>query len=223
MSLLDAAPTESTPDIETEGDPDALLLQRIAKGDRIALGELYCRTSAPLRGLAASILSDPCEAEDVIQDVFVVIWNRATLFDAGRGSAFAWLSSVTRRRAIDRWRTRARQASVPEAFIAEHTAYLDESFGASAKARSMNGDDYRVLRCAVAALPAGMRTVVELIFFEGLTHAEVAGRIGEPLGTIKARARRGLLRLRTLLRRVGFEQIERFDPVIDDSASATES
>ena len=187
-------------------DRDALLLVEVAKGNREALAELYCRTSAPLRSFAGRILIDPAETEDTIQEVFITVWNRAHLFDAARGTAFSWLTTVTRRRAIDRWRARARHSCIPRAYAMTHRMDLEDGSGCDQCLAFLGTLDFRTIRHAVEALPPEMRVAIEGVFFTGLSHAGIAARLGEPLGTVKARVRRGLLRLRLSLR-VGGGQI----------------
>jgi RNA polymerase sigma-70 factor (ECF subfamily) len=170
------------------------LLGRIAQHDLQALSEFYDSTATPLFSVALRILHDPAEAEEVIQDVFVQVWEKAPLFDGRLGSAFGWALSITRHRAIDRLRSKQRQARLVEELLASSeteppaTLLPDEDSAEAEQAISV--------RRAVSELPKEQRQAIELAFFAGLTHPEIAEVLHEPLGTVKARIRRGLHKLR---------------------------
>lgn len=178
---------------------DAHLLQRVARGDRQAFSELYDRFSGPLYGAALRILNDPTEAQDVVHDAFVTLWEKATTFDTARGNAFSWAVTLVRNRAIDRVRMRRRRAELLAASALSDLGYADESSAASGSETAQLGDDARAVRAAVATLPVEQQRAVELAFFGGLTQEEIAQKLSEPLGTVKARIRRGLLKLRDTL------------------------
>lgn len=178
---------------------DGALLLRVAAADQAALGELYDRYHRPLFATAVRILRDEAEAEDVVHDVFVTVWNKAVDFDASRGTAFSWVITLLRNRAIDRVRSRRRrgellaQAAVEDLPVASEAADLDVA--ENAVWHEQAGD----VRRAVAQLPEEQREALTLAFFSGLTQNEISTRLNTPLGTVKARIRRGLLRLRTLV------------------------
>ncbi len=189
-------------DIAPSGDPsaaDAELVRRIAAGDRSALSALYERFSRPLYSASLRIIGDAAEAQDVVHDVFVTLWGKASLFRADRGTAFSWAISLTRNRAIDRLRTRRRRSELLEGSFPADLGYPEPAEGAAAGDASDREDRARVVRAAVAALPTEQQRALELAFFGGLTQQEIAKRLSEPLGTIKARIRRGLARLRETL------------------------
>jgi RNA polymerase sigma-70 factor (ECF subfamily) len=170
------------------------LLGRIASGDRLALAEFYDQIAGPLFSTATRILGDAHEAEEVVQDVFVQIWEKAATFDAGLGSPFTWAMRITRNRSIDRLRSRQRRTRLAEQF--------QENFAitsAGAAAAELGEEAVGQIRSTVGNLPANQRRVIEMAFFGGLTHVEIAEALGEPLGTIKARIRRGMLKLRESL------------------------
>lgn len=173
---------------------DVALLGRIRDGDASALSDLYARFGSPLYSLAYQIVRDAGAAEDIVQEVFMAVWRSAGRFDPAKGSPAGWLFSLARHKAIDllRRETTARSRSVeadltlePAAEDVEHEAWL-----------GIRRD--RTLE-SLSALPDAQREAVELAFFAGLTHVEVAERLGIPLGTAKTRIRSGLLRLRDLL------------------------
>lgn len=176
-----------------------VLLRRMAGGDKAALGDLYDRFSRPLFATALAVLSDPAEAQDIVHDVFMVLWEKAALFEPERGSAFAWAVTLTRNRAIDRLRTRRRRTALLEASAVADLGYESRAQEMGSDERAAAGDDARLVRAALAELPADQKSAVELAFFSGLTQQEIAERLKEPLGTVKARIRRGLLRLRDRL------------------------
>ena len=178
---------------------DAQLVQRMARRDQQAFATLYDRFSGPLYGTALRILREPAEAQDVVHDVFVTLWEKATAFDAARGSAFSWAVTLVRNRSIDRLRMRRRRHELLAESAPEELGYDSGGPAASGDESAAAGDDARAIRDAVAALPLEQQRAVELAFFSGLTQEEIARRLAEPLGTVKARIRRGLLKLRDLL------------------------
>jgi RNA polymerase sigma-70 factor (ECF subfamily) len=178
---------------------DAQLVARIARGDRQAFASLYDRFSGPLYGTALRILRDPVEAQDVVHDVFVTLWEKSATFELARGSAFSWAVTLLRNRAIDRVRMRRRRAELLAASAPGDLGYGDGSADAPGDEAAAVHDDARAIRAAVSALPLEQQRAVELAFFGGLTQEEIARRLSEPLGTVKARIRRGLLKLRDSL------------------------
>jgi RNA polymerase sigma-70 factor (ECF subfamily) len=177
---------------------DSGLMARVRQRDTAALRTLYDRHSSMVHGLGLRILRDPTEAEDLVQDVFLHLWRRAELFDGERGQFVGWLVSLTRNRAIDRLRARrtrerkgdeygAEVAADPAPRVADpnETAYVAELRDAVTR--------------ALAVLPEPQRTALELAYFGGLSHSEIAEQLAAPLGTVKARIRQGMIRLRDLL------------------------
>jgi RNA polymerase sigma-70 factor (ECF subfamily) len=181
----------------SEGDDEQLML-KVAEGNRPAFAALYDRFSRPLYSLALKMLANEAEAQDLLQEVFLSIWNKAATFRADRGSAFAWVVSQARNRAIDRIRSRRRRGELIDA----HGPELEPS-GSVVLSSAQNADISergRHLRSAMEQLSEEQRQVLRLAYFEGLTQTEIAQRLAEPLGTIKARAHRGMARLRATLR-----------------------
>lgn len=180
---------------QAAAEAQARLLDRIAGRDLEALEQFYDQTSTPLFSVALRILGDPAEAEEVIQDVFVQIWEKAGTFEAALGSAFHWALSITRHRAIDRARARQRRARLAEDFHQSGLADPPDR----APAAALQSDDVSLIRTALQSLPSDQRQAIELAFFGGKTHSEIAAELGEPVGTIKARIRRGMLKMRDSL------------------------
>lgn len=169
------------------------LIRRMAGGDRDAFSDFYDRYAPLAFALIRRILTSAAEAEEVLQELFWQAWTEAGTYDVARGSPEAWLLNRARSRAIDRLRALRRRgetfvAPVPEA-IARDPA------GSSANPDRL-AEDRRLVETALTRLSAPQRQVIELAFYEGLTQAEIALRLGEPLGTIKTRTRAGMERLR---------------------------
>jgi len=183
--------------LQATDDRQTLLLRRIASQDRDALGEFYDHTSRPLFTLACRMLGSAEEAEEVIQDVFVQIWTKAEKFDAAKGQPFHWALSITRHRCIDLLRGRQRRARVMT--DVDVTEALESAVEGEAAAAPLPEAEAAAIRSAVAGLPSDQRQAIQMAFFGGLTHLEIAEALQEPLGTVKARIRRGMLRLRELL------------------------
>jgi RNA polymerase sigma-70 factor, ECF subfamily len=178
---------------------DAALLQRVARGDKQALADLYDRFSGPLYGTALRIVRDPTEAQDVVHDAFVTLWEKAATFETNRGTAFSWAVTLVRNRAIDRVRMRRRRAELLAESVPSDLGYNEGDQGPPGADSAAVGDDARAVRAAVAKLPVEQQRALELAFFGGLTQEEIARKLSEPLGTVKARIRRGLLKLRDSL------------------------
>jgi RNA polymerase sigma-70 factor, ECF subfamily len=171
-------------------------LTRVAEGDERALAALYDRTSPWVYGLALRILKDPAAAEEVVLDVYLQVWRRAGAFSRERGSPASWLLTIARTRAIDRLRAgtarREREARFEPAFDAPGDAVDPASEAAEGERRS-------IVHRALRSLPAEQKRAIELAYFGGLTHVEIAERLGEPLGTVKTRIRLGISKLRESL------------------------
>jgi RNA polymerase sigma-70 factor (ECF subfamily) len=189
-------PAQMNPD-DAERRLDAHLLGQIAKGDEKAFALLYDRFSPGLYAMVLKMTGDDAEAQDVLQEAFTHMWRKAGTYDSSRSAAFTWAVMVTRNKCIDRLRIRQRFARTADKAAQEAKAapQIDE---ASAGAVAMQEDRARV-RAALADVSDEQRQAIELAFFNDLTHEEVAARLGTPLGTVKARIRRGLLKLRELL------------------------
>jgi RNA polymerase sigma-70 factor, ECF subfamily len=182
---------------------DREMLLRVGRGDQTAFSALYDRLSGPLYSLALKMLGDASDTQDALQEVFVQVWSRAGTYDPEKSSVFSWAVLLTRSRAIDRLRARGRRLRV----VVESTA--DEAKSAEASSASMvesaadtanRYDEAAHVRSLLNNLPSEQRQAIELAFFGHLTHHEIAAQLGQPLGTVKARIRRGLLKLREQFR-----------------------
>jgi RNA polymerase sigma-70 factor (ECF subfamily) len=175
---------------------DRAALVRMARGEESALGELYDRHARPVFSLALRILQNRADAEDVVQEVFAQVWQQAHRYENERGAVAAWLLMITRSRAIDRLRARrARPESGDEAQAAERLA----DAAPMQDLQLLSNEQVAKLRVALGALPDAQRAALELAYYEGLTHAEIANRLSEPLGTVKTRIRQAVMKLREAL------------------------
>src|SRR5579864_927202 len=168
-------------------EQDTALLARIRSGDENAMADLYDRYSGIVYGGALRVLGNTAAAEDVLQEVFLQLWRNPDAFDANRGKLAAWLAVIARNRAIDHLRKRP-----PEDDIEDLPISTGVNLEGEAAQRLVVGK----IRNVLAQLPQEQRRALEMAFFEGMTHAEIAAKCGEPLGTIKTRIRTGLLVLR---------------------------
>jgi RNA polymerase sigma-70 factor (ECF subfamily) len=166
----------------------------MAAQDRQALADFYDQTSTILFSLAVRILGDVHEAEEVIQDVFVQIWDKAAAFDPAIAAPLHWALSITRNRCIDRLRARQRRSRLVDELEKASVVQVADNPPLASTA-----DELAAVRSAVAGLPSEQRQAIEMAFFGGMTHLEIAEALKEPLGTIKARIRRGMLKLQDAL------------------------
>ena len=165
-----------------------------AAGDRRAFHELYQRTSAKLYGVCCRILGEGQDAEDALQEAYANVWRRADRFDASRASPITWLAAIARNAAIDRLRARGTRRTAP---IDDAYGVADESPRADALLE--RDSDARRLHGCLGELGGGEAALIRTAFLEGATYSELAERRGEPLGTIKSRIRRALIKLRDCL------------------------
>lgn len=171
------------------------IMGRLAVGEQDALNELYQRTSAKLFGVCLRILNDREEAEDVLQDVYLTVWRRADRFDSERASPITWLATIARNRSIDRLRQIGRRGG-------DHSvdAVVDVADdGPDAFQRLADSDDGRRLSECLGNLDGRTKSSIAAAFYGGLTYEQLAERLSVPLGTIKSRIRRGLIKLRECL------------------------
>lgn len=175
-------------------DELSLLLRRVAKGDRRALALVYERTSAKLFGVCLRITRDHGGAEDVLQQVYVKIWNSAEQFDQRQASPITWLCAIARNTAID-WLRKYGAPSPPMPFLADTLA---ENLEGSMDSLAEYENRAMIFDC-LEALPPHQQNAIRLAFFDGLSHSDLARSMQVPLGTTKSWIRRGLLQLRGCL------------------------
>ncbi|GAA5134196.1 sigma-70 family RNA polymerase sigma factor [Prosthecobacter algae] len=177
---------------------DESLLQRAGAGDMRAFEVLYDRYSPRLLGLLRQMLGDEREAEDVLQEGFLYLWDHARDYDVGRSRAFTWTVMIFRHKAIDRMRALGRRQRLNETAAIEH-ATLGVS-GNSADETMQMKERQKQVHAALLALPGEQRKLIEFAFLKGLTHQAIAEDMHLPLGTVKTHIRRGLLKLRDLMK-----------------------
>lgn len=181
--------------VETTTDAVADAVRRCAAGDQQAVATLYDLTAAKVYGLALRVLRNPAQAEEVTQEIYLEAWQNSGTFRPGRGSGLAWLLTITHRRAVDRVRS------------AQAASRRDTVYGLEALATSpVDPADQAIdtvaaerVRSAMRGLTDLQREALELAYFQGRTHTEVAAELAVPLGTVKTRIRDGLTRLRSVL------------------------
>jgi RNA polymerase sigma-70 factor (ECF subfamily) len=177
----------SSSEIATGSMEDTALLSRVGHADESAMESIFRRYSGPVYSVALRVLHDSGQAEDVMQEIFLQLWRNPAAFVQGRGSLGAWLVVVTRNRAIDLIRRRKLTESVDAVVLASPINVADE-----AERNAM----MEKVRGVLSSLPQEQRKSLELAYFEGLTHTEIASRTGDPLGTVKTRIRQALITLR---------------------------
>jgi RNA polymerase sigma-70 factor (ECF subfamily) len=168
-------------------DDDAALLTRVQRGDERAMAALFDRYSRIVYSVSLRVLRDTASAEDVMQEIFMQIWRSPNSFVAAKGSLGGWLSVVARNRSIDALRRKRPSEQVEEMNLASSSNIADEAERSILMERA---------RAAVVLLPAEQRKTLEMAFFDGLSHSEIAEMTGDPLGTVKTRIRSGLTTLR---------------------------
>ena len=188
--------------LESYAQPDAPLdtelVQRMANGDTLAFAEFYDRYSTLLFSIAIRVLGDVHEAEEVLQDSARLVWEHAPIYNSAMGKPSSWAIVITRNKAIDRLRVLQRKSEAIAKITEEAVAdYLTHSRRTATEA--ISNETGALLRNALASLPAEQRLAIELAFFGGLSQTEIAAQLGKPLGTIKARIRRGMLTMREVL------------------------
>jgi RNA polymerase sigma-70 factor (ECF subfamily) len=169
------------------GSPDLATVTAMKSGDQSAIAELYDRYSSIVYAVALRVLGDTMAAEDVLQEVFLQLWRNPGAFDAARGNLATWLAVIARNRAIDTLRRRKPESDIEDVIVSV------------APDLAANADRTRAaekVRGVLQEMAPAQRAALEMAYFEGLSHSEIASKTGEPLGTIKTRIRAGLMALR---------------------------
>jgi RNA polymerase sigma-70 factor, ECF subfamily len=186
------------PDHAKELEAEIELLRRVGRGDRGSFEELYDRLSGVLFSVAYRVLNNEAAAEDVLQDVFVQIWEKAPLYDPAIGKPLTWALTLTRNKAIDRLRATQRRSRLQDKVQQESEVF--EQFDARSSFEALaSAEAGKLVREAMEKLSQDQRQVIELAFFSSMTQTEIAELLNLPLGTVKARIRRGMMKLRELI------------------------
>lgn len=175
----------------------AALVSSVARGDEAALAHLYDRTSRVVYGLALRVLDDPSTAEDITLEVYMQVWRTAESYDGGRGTVLAWLVTLARSRAIDWLRARRSRGQGMEFPLDDVSGLYDPL--PDPEAATVEAARARLVRDAMAELSPDQRRMIQLAYFSGMSHSEIAERTQLPLGTVKTRIRLGMSRLRELM------------------------
>jgi RNA polymerase sigma-70 factor (ECF subfamily) len=188
VHLVDKEETErlSSPQPQTTS-PDLALVTGLKSGDQGAMAQLYDRYSSVVYAVALRVLGDTGAAEDVLQEVFLQLWRKPSAFDAARGSLASWLAVITRNRAIDSLRKRRPETDIEDVVLSVAPDLAGEA--------DRNRAAEKVRGVMVQMAPA-QRSALEMAYWQGMSHTEIANKTGEPLGTVKTRIRSGLIALR---------------------------
>ncbi|MEC5126083.1 sigma-70 family RNA polymerase sigma factor [Verrucomicrobiales bacterium BCK34] len=187
---------ENAPRLAFDDKADAALLTEIANGDRQSFQCIHERYRGLLYTTINKVLNDTDDSEEVLQEVMYSLWRKASLYSNGRGRPVTWLVSMARNRAIDRLRSKQRQSKLKKAYASEIKVAPKLAGGTGGFEVATRRETCNAIRTAVLDLTAVQREAIEKVYFDGLTQQEIADQLGEPLGTVKARVRRGLARLR---------------------------
>lgn len=186
------------PEPENDLAAEIDLLRQTGQGDRGSFEALYDRFSGVLFSTAYRVLNNREAAEDVLQDVFIQIWEKAALYDPARGKPMTWAITLTRNKSIDRLRSTQRRSRLQDDL--QHESETVEQFDDKSSFDAVSSvETGEMVRAAIAKLSKDQREAIELAFFSSLTQTEISERLGEPLGTVKARIRRGMMKLKDLL------------------------
>jgi len=183
---------------QRDASEDVALVHGIARGDRVSFETFYDRYSGLLFSTAYKVLNDRTDAEDVTQDVFIQIWDKASLYDSTRGKPLTWAVTMTRNKAIDRLRSLQRRFRLKED-VTRETVPDDFTNTRKPVDEVQQLEQGSLVRDAVMKLTPEQRKVIQMAYFSGLTQSEIAEKLAEPLGTVKARIRRGMMKLKDLL------------------------
>lgn len=186
----------ATPKNQSVNEAD--LLDRVAAGDESSFAQLYDAFAKPLFSVAMGILRDALAAEEILQEVFVQIWERAVSYDSKLGKPLTWAVILTRNRCIDRIRAQQRRNRLSE-MIENSDSFRPAEGAAPSMGRLVIHEQVEAMRREMGKLPVDQRRAIELAFLSGLSQTEIAGQLQLPLGTVKARIRRGMLQLRARL------------------------
>lgn len=178
---------------------DGELLQRISSRDQEAFSALYDRYATVLYGLCMAIVKKEEEAEDVLQECFLQVWEKAPAFNSAKGSAYTWLATLTRNRAIDRLRSKNFRRDKQKLPDFDFELMADDAMHTPLDVTSL-AERADIVKKAFATLPAEQREVLNLAYFQGYTQSEIAAELNAPLGTVKTRTREGMKKLQKLLR-----------------------
>jgi RNA polymerase sigma-70 factor, ECF subfamily len=185
----------SAPPLEPGAPLDLELMQGIQRGDPDALSELYDRYNGIIKALILRVIHNEAEADDLLQEIFMEIWNQAKNFSAQKGKPLGWMVTLARRRAIDGLRKKQAYARAEER-LQNETEQQPEAWGHNATETEITrGDTRDLIRSVIDSLPEAQQQAVELAFFQGMSQREIAAKTNTPLGTVKTRLELGLKKI----------------------------
>ncbi len=179
---------------------DTAMIQKIGKRDIVAFQDFYKRFNGLLYSTIYRVLNDHQDTEDIMQEVLVQIWQKAHLYEPGKGKPLTWVTTMARNRSIDRIRSKQRRSKLNDGFEQESKTVQPE-FIEDTRDVLMAKESDEMLKGAVMELSPDQREAIQLAYFAGLTQSEIAEKLQEPLGTVKARIRRGVQRLEQVVKR----------------------
>ena len=189
-----------TPTRRATASIDQALLANVVKGDQQAFSQLYDHSSALLYTVAFRILGNREEADELLQDVYLEVWRKVARYDVGRGTPIAWLITLTRSRAIDRLRARNARGYKGTSPLDSTVSSRVADLGPSPFETQADQELRMAVGTAITSLPSAQQQAIELAYYEGLSHQEIAARLNQPLGTVKTRIKLGMSKLREALR-----------------------
>lgn len=191
------SPSSLNSSVSKEMSRDVELLRKVAEEDARALSELYDEYSEMIFALATRILREPTAAEGVVQQVFLLVWQKAHMYEPQKGRVSTWLCTITRNLSIDVWRKGKRSTELITDGDVEKI--VDDSENTNPLSQYIENERRRLVIQALESIPKAQRMAVDLAYYGGLSHRQIAETLGEPLGTIKTRIQLGLYKLRQAL------------------------
>ncbi len=189
-------------DIDLATD-DQQLMQDLVQGNSFALEQIYKRYRIVLKSIVQQVLHNDAESEDVLQDVFIQVWERATTYSAEKGKLLSWLATMARRRAIDRVRQHTAYHRATDRFEAEiGTSGIGPDAGQSVEEQAQTEDLRELMSQQISLLPEHQQNAIRMSFYEGHSQREISAMTGIPLGTVKTRIELGIKKLSTAIRQI---------------------
>lgn len=180
-------------------DDERKLMKRIKARDAKALEELYDTYNSLLYGLVITIVKKREEAEDVLQEVFLKIWEKAHTFDESRGNVYSWIVTLTRNKAIDRIRSKGFKTQQKASTSISEPEFILEGDKYDPLETTIYSNRAELVKKALDQIPENQREVIEIAYYKGMTQSEIADHLNLPLGTVKTRTRQGLIKLKDIL------------------------
>ena len=188
-------------DIYKSKETDELLISLITNGDEQALALLYERKCRLVYSLVHSLVNDISDAEEITQEVFLKVWSKADSFESAKGSVVSWIVTITRRKAIDRLKSKSfKKRSKEVVFSAEDIDNNPDRIYGSRNDNTVMSEEVKIVNNALNKLDESQRQVIQLSHYEGLSHSRIADQLNTPLGTVKSRIRNAVIQLRQYLK-----------------------